>query len=181
MFKRFVEVTLVFSLAFAAQTAQAFFDPPWITPVAPRAGETVSVNIRGGICDSIFFSPGYPQVTRQGNAIHLLEYGHHWDTQDLCIYDIGVLSEPVGAYEPGNYTLTVEMIYDDFLYGPTIMTLGVVPFTVTETPPFVPIPTLGTAGQFVLFMLLSRLAACAFRSYQRTGQEALHSYASSYP
>ena len=54
MFKHCVAATLALSLGFVAQTAHAFFDPPWITPEAPRAGEIVSVNIRGGICDSIF-------------------------------------------------------------------------------------------------------------------------------
>jgi len=168
MFKRFVEVTLVLSLAFSASSAQAFFDPPWITPAAPRSDEIVSVNIRGGICDSIFFSPGYPQVTQQGNAIHLLEYGHHWDTQDLCIYDIGVLSEPIGAFAAGDYTLTVDMIYDDFLYGPTIMTLGVVPFSVTGTTTAAPIPATGVFGRLAILILISGVAARAFWSRQRT-------------
>jgi len=174
MFKRFIEVTLVLSLVFAVQTAQAFFDPPWITPAVPRAGEMVSVNIRGGICDSIFFSPGYPQVTQQGNAIHLLEYGHHWDTQDLCIYDIGVLSEPVGAYALGDYVLTVEMIYDDFLYGPTIMTLGVVPFTVTGTTTAAPIPATGVFGRLAIFILISGSAIGALRNRRGSNVEAIH-------
>jgi hypothetical protein len=165
-------LTLV--LLLAARYAQAFFDPPWITPAAPRAGETVSVNIRGGICDSIFFSPGYPQVTRQGNAIHLLEYGHHWDTQDLCIYDIGVLSEPVGVYEPGDYTLTVEMIYDDFLYGPTIMTLGVVPFKVTGTTIAAPVPATGVFGRLAILILISGLAVAVLRNRRGSDVQAIH-------
>ena len=71
---------------FFAQTAQAFFDPPWITPATPMAGETVSVNIRGGICDSIAGREGYTQITRAGNAIRLLEYGNHYELGDaLCV------------------------------------------------------------------------------------------------
>jgi len=89
---------ILIAFMFAAPTAHAFFDPPWITPAAPIAGATVSVNLRDGICDAIVEHPGYPQITRQGNAIHLVEYGHHWDTSDLCVYDIGHLVEPIGAF-----------------------------------------------------------------------------------
>jgi hypothetical protein len=45
-----VSAASVFGLA--ASNAYAFFHPPWVTPAAPRLGETVSVTIRGGICDS---------------------------------------------------------------------------------------------------------------------------------
>ena len=168
MFKRFIEVTLVLSLVFAVQTAQAFFDPPWITPAAPRSDEIVSVNIRDGICDAIFEWPGYPQLTQEGNAIHLIEYGQHWDTVDLCVFDIGQLTEHLGGFPPGDYVLTVDFRYEDFLYGPTTTTLGVVPFTVTGTTPSVPIPTLVVSGKFALLMLISGLAARAFRSRQQT-------------
>jgi hypothetical protein len=174
MFLHRIVAVAAFLLGLAAPNAYAFFDPPWITPAAPRAGEMVSVNIRGGICDSIFFSPGYPQVTQQGNAIHLLEYGHHWDTEDLCIYDIGVLSEPVGAYEPGDYTLTVEMIYDDFLYGPTIMTVGVVSFTVTGTTTAAPIPATGVFGRLAMLILISGLAVGALPNRRGFNVKAIH-------
>ena len=87
-------------VAFLAQPAQAFIDPPWITPEAPRAGETVSVNIRMGICDAIFERPGYPQITQEGNAIRIVEYGHHWDDDALCIYSIGTSVDPIGAFHP---------------------------------------------------------------------------------
>src|SRR4051794_2848502 len=113
-----IRTVLVLVLALAAPSAHAFFDPPWITPATPRAGEVVSVSIRGGVCDAIAFRPGYPQITQQGNAIRILEYGHHWEDADLCIYDIGTLVEPIGAFAPGDYVLTVDFIYPDVL-GPT--------------------------------------------------------------
>jgi hypothetical protein len=168
MFLRRIVVSVAFVFGFAVPSAYAFFDPPWITPAAPRAGETVSVNIRGGICDTFFEWPGYPQLTQQGNAIHLLEFGQHWDTPDLCIFGIGTLSEPIGAYAPGDYTLTVEMIYDDFLYGPTIMTLGVVPFTVTGTTIAAPIPATGVFGHLAILILISGFAIRALRTSRRS-------------
>jgi hypothetical protein len=146
------------ALMLVAQPARAFFDPPWITPVSPRAGEVVSVNIRDGVCDAIFFRSGYPQITTQGNAIRLIEYGHHWDTEDLCVYEIGHLVEPIGTYPPGTYTVTVDFAYDDPLYGPTIITLGVVPFSVVGATPAAPVPTLDRHGLFALLLLVSGMA-----------------------
>ena len=99
------------ALLLAARSAHAFFDPPWITPAAPTAGQSVSVNIRDGVCDAIFEHPGFPQITQQGNSIHLLEYGDHATTGDLCVYDIGHLVQPIGAFVPGGYTVTVDFRY----------------------------------------------------------------------
>ena len=160
-------IVLILALVLAAPSAHAFFDPPWITPVAPRVGEPVSVNIRGGVCDSIFFRPGYPQITRVGNDIHILEYGHHWDTVDLCVYGIGTLTEPVGTFAHGDYTLTVDFIYDDALYGPTIITLGVVPFSVTGVTAAAPVPTYSPSGLLTLSLLVLGLAFCALRTRRR--------------
>ena len=168
MFKRFIEVTLVLSLVFAVQTAQAFFDPPWITPAAPRAGALVSVNIHGGICDAIFEWPGYPQVTRQDNAVRIVEYGAHVDFVDWCIYGVGTLTEPIGNFPPGDYTLTVDLLYDDLLYGSTTMTVGVVPFTVTGAMPVEPVPTLGVPGGLVAAAFVLALAILALRTRRRS-------------
>lgn len=55
--------------------AHAVFDPPWITPAAPTTSDIVSVSIQGGGCDAIVERPGYPQVTRNGNQIHVIVYG----------------------------------------------------------------------------------------------------------
>ena len=156
-------IVLIVALACVlfAQSAHAFFDPPWITPPAPRAGEVVSVNIRGGICDAIAFRPGYPQITRQGNAIRLLEYGYHWDDADLCIYDIGTLLEPIGAFPPGDYTLIVDFVYPDIL-GPATVTLGTLPFTVAAVALAKPVPALVSSGKLALLMLILGAALCTF-------------------
>jgi hypothetical protein len=142
------------ALEFAAPSAHAFFDPPWITPAAPRAGEIVSVSIRGGICDAIFERPGFPQITRQGNVIRILEYGHHWDDVDLCIYNVGTLTQPIGSFAEGSYTLTVDFVYPDIL-GPTTITLGTIPLTVSGVPPTAtPVPALTALGRVALLILL---------------------------
>ena len=163
LFMHRIASALVLLFALVAQTAHAFFDPPWITPETPRAGELVSVNIRGGICDAIFERPGYPQITQEGNAIRIVEYGHHETFADFCIYGIGTLTEPIGAFAPGDYTLTVDFFYDNYPYGYAIITLGVIPFTVTGVTPAAPVPTTGLSGLVVLLFLLPGLAVWILR------------------
>ena len=149
------------------QTAHAFIDPPWITPAQPRAGETVSVNIRMGGCDVTAERPGYPQITQAGNAIRILEYGHHWDDAELCIWGVGTSIDPIGAFSPGDYTLTVDFIYYNYPDGYATITLGVIPFTVTGAPPAVPVPASHPLGLFALSFLMSGLATWALRMRRR--------------
>jgi hypothetical protein len=156
-----IRFVLVFAALFAS-SAHAFFDPPWITPENPIAGETISINIHGGVCDAIFGEEGYPQITRDGNAIHMRWFGQHYPEGSgdlLCSYPVGTLVEPIGAYAAGDYTITVELAYDDFLEGPSVLTIGVVLFTVagTPNPAAIPAPTLDAVGAFVLLALLAGL------------------------
>jgi hypothetical protein len=153
--------------ALVMPSARAFFDPPWITPAAPRAGETMSVNIRGGICDAIFFRQGYPQITRQGNAIRILEYGHHWDDLDLCVYDVGTLVQPIGNFTSGDYTLTVDFAYEGYPLGLTTVTLGVVPFSVAGAASVTEVPTSTTSGLIALVVLIGCLALRGLHLRQR--------------
>lgn len=150
--------TTTMILALTASSARAFFDPPWVTPEAPIAGETVSVNIRDGICDAIVEHAGYPQITRQGAAVHLVEYGHHWDDADLCVYDVGHLVESIGAFAPGAYTVTVDFVYDDYPLGLTTINLGVIPFSVADVAPVIEVPTLTPSGLTLLLILVGCLA-----------------------
>jgi phosphoglycerol transferase MdoB-like AlkP superfamily enzyme len=163
MFMHRVVLILALSFAFAPRTAQAFFDPPWITPAAPRAGEIVSVNIRMGVCDAIAFNPIYPQVTQNSNAIRVIEYGDHVTFQDFCIFDIGTAVDPIGAFPPGDYTVTVDFLYDDFLYGPTIVNLGIIPFTVSGETTAQPVPTSSPPTLFALLLFVFGLALYALR------------------
>ena len=161
MFDRIVLILTLACISFA-QSAYAFFDPPWITPYAPRAGETVSVSIHGGVCDTIFFRSGYPQITQDGNSVRIVEYGDHVTIGDeWCIYGIGTLTEPIGAFPPGNYTLTVDLNYDNYPFGLGTMTLGVIPFTVAGARPVVPVPVSTPAGALVLLVLISGVALWA--------------------
>ena len=160
-------VSMLF-LASGTQTARAFIDPPWITPAEPRAGEIVSVNIRMGICDAIIFRPGYPQITREGKAIHILEYGNRIDFEDFCIYPIATSAESIGSFTPGDYALTVDFIYENYPDGYATITLGVVPFTVTRAPLAAPVPTTHPLGLFALMLLLTHLGVCTLRAQERS-------------
>ena len=160
-------LVMLLLLASSAQTAHAFIDPPWITPAEPRAGETVSVNIRMGVCDVTAERPGYPQITQEGNAIRILEYGHHWDDAELCIWGIGTSIDPIGAFPRGDYTLTVDFIYYNYPDGYATINLGVIPFTVTGAPPAMPVPTSHPLGLFALSFLLSGFGVWMLRLRRR--------------
>lgn len=121
------------------------------------AGEVVSVNIHGGVCDAIFEWPGYPQITQEGDTIRLLEYGDHETSSDFCIYGVGTLVVPIGSYPPGNYSLTVDLRYDDLL-GPTDINLGVIQFTVQGAAPAAPVPASSQCALLALLLLVSGLA-----------------------
>ena len=164
MFKRCVAPVLALLLMLFAHTAHAFFDPPYITPVAPVAGGAVSVNIRAGVCDALGADPGYPQITQNGNAIRILLTGVHTDNSDFCIYPIGTATYQVGAYPAGSYTLQVDFLYDAFPFGPTVITLGVVPFTVAGAPASaVPAPTNSPLALLALFLVVASVALWVLR------------------
>ena len=136
MLKHCFAPALVFLLF--AQTADAFIDPPYLTPEDPVAGEMVSVNIRFGICDAIAGDfANYPQITHEGNAIRILFWSTSDDDPILCNVPIGTGSHTVGAYPAGAYTLQVDRSYFEGLGTLLTETLGVIPFTVTggATPP----------------------------------------------
>lgn len=166
--------SIALASALVSPSTHAFFDPPWITPASPRAGEVVSVTIRDGICDAIVEHPGFPQTKRQGNAIRILEYGHHWDDFDLCIYDVGTLEVPIGTFAQGDYTLTVDFIYEDYPFGYTTTTLGVVPFTVSGASPPIPVPVLNKLGGLALLTLICVAALCSLRIRRQGPQHHRH-------
>jgi hypothetical protein len=161
MLNRFIPMTVALFLATMSPSVWAFFDPPWVTPAAPRAGEVVSINISGGVCDAIFEHPGFPQITRQGNSINLLEYGDHAATDDLCVYGIGHLVQPIGVFTPGDYTVTVDFTYENYPFGYETVTLGVVPFTVAGATSAASGPVVSSSWKFVLLTLIFGMAARA--------------------
>ena len=129
----------------------------------PTSGEIVSAQLHMGICDAVAFRPGYPQLTRQGNAIHLVEYGNRAPTQDLCIYPVVTTTVPIGSFAQGDYVLTVDFTYDNYPAGLTTITLGVIPFAVNGAAS-VEVPTLTAWGATVLLTLLSSLALWRLRA-----------------
>lgn len=169
MFKLRIAPVLALVFALFAPIAHAYFDPPWITPENPRAGETVYINIHGGICDAIVYVPGYPQITQKGTNILFTVRGIHEDDISWCIYGEGTYTRPIGAYAPGTYELTAEMRYTDFFGQPQILTIGATSFTVkgSVSPPM-PVPTSGSISRIILLMLLAGVAAYAIRYMRGT-------------
>lgn len=145
-----------------AQTAHAFLDPPYITPEHPIAGETISVNIYGGVCDAIGSVPGYPQITQDGNAIRILLLSVHYDSPKLCFWPVGTATDPIGAYPAGSYTLQVDRTYADVGGNTIVETLGILPFTVAgAAAPVVSVPALHQPGLWVLILTVFGTAMAA--------------------
>lgn len=163
--RQFVMTLVLAFIAVFAQRAQAFFDPPWITPTNPVAGDVVSVNIRTGQCDSIFEETGFPQLTREGNSIRLLEYGVHDAPPDFCIYPTGTLIRPLGSLAPGDYSLAVDLAYQHPIFGPSIFNIGVVNFSIAAPPAPTPVPALSLLGAAALTLIL--LVAAIAHSQRR--------------
>lgn len=160
MSKHYFAPIVALMLTLFTQSVSAFFDPPYITPGNPAIGDVVSVNIRGGECDSITGVPGYPIITRDGNAIRILFLGVHYDDPLLCTIPAGTATYPIGSFKTGNYTLQVD-IHEP---GGPATTLGTVPFAVTGlVEPPISTPTLTGLGVLVLLFGLIGLAAQKFR------------------
>jgi hypothetical protein len=153
---RRIVLMFVLASAFAVPNANAIFDPPWITPAAPTTSDIVSVSIRGGGCDAIVERPGYPQVTRSGNQIRVVDYGAR-AYDDWCIYPVGTYTMPIGKFAEGDYTLTVDFVYE-YPFGLTTETLGVIPLTVSGAAHPIPAPSLTAIWKYVLLMLLLGIA-----------------------
>ncbi len=96
-------------LVFSMQSANAFWDPPYITPLHPRANEAVSVNVHGGVCDAIISQPSYPRVTRDGNTIRITYFTLHYDNPELRNLPVGTVTDSIGTYSQGAYTLQIDL------------------------------------------------------------------------
>ncbi len=153
---------LVLLLALASTTARAFFDPPYVTPASPTPGETVWVNIYAGPCDGIIQMAGYPKVTQQDRAIRILLFG----VKNTCNYSTpGTATIQVGAYSAGAYTLQVDLLYDNWPFGYAVETLGIVPFTVANSPALaVPTPVNSPLALAGLILIILGLTAFALRT-----------------
>ena len=163
--------------------AHAFFNPPWIAPESPLAGDSISINVRHGKCDSILVREGFPRITKDGNNIHVVYYGVHYELGDeLCIFGIGTVTTEVGAFPPGTYSLSIDLLYQHPVFGPTILNVGAVSFTVAARPKPASVPTINSLGALALTTLLivaiwlrrTRLARKKLSRRSAEAAEALH-------
>jgi hypothetical protein len=144
--------------------AYAYFDPPWVTPERPVIGQETSVHIHGGRCDWIVERPGFPQISREGSAIRLLEYGNHYEEGDeLCTDHVGTLTRSLGGLATGTYSLAVDMAYEHPVFGMTILPIGTVAFTVSPLGEPAPVPTLDNPAQVLLLLLVVLLTFVSLR------------------
>lgn len=159
MLKSAFTLALAIVCFIAGSPAYGFWDPPYVTPSNPIAGQEVSVAVRAGICDAILEQEGYPQITRSGNELRILFFGVQIRNSDFCNLPIGTLVTPVASLPMGDYTLAVDVLYDNYPFGFDTLHLGVVPFTVTGSQQSVePVPSIGLFAEFLLAVLLGAVA-----------------------
>jgi len=158
---RVVTQMLVLLFFFFPPLASAYWDTPYVTPADAMPSDALFVNVRGGGCDTLSVMDGYPQVSQQGSSIRIIFSGEHYTDSELCVFPVGAGAFPFGAYPAGEYTLQVDVAYEDFS-GPQIFPVGTVPFKVEgTTPPALPptpVPTSGLPGLLALTMILMVLA-----------------------
>jgi len=162
----------VVALALCAQRAFAFIDPPYITPVNPTAGETISVNVYRGECDVLNIGIVPPVVEHHGSEITALFTGIHETDPVWCIYSIGIETVPIGSYPPGSYALDVERRYGNPFGEWSQETLGVIPFTVSAGPQQQPVETPALTSAGVTALLLALIGAVLSNLRKRLGSRS---------
>ena len=165
---KFMRPLIVLAFVLLSQLANAFVDPPTLSPTNPAEGQTISVNIRFGQCDALGEVPGYPQITQTDNAIRILLHSIHVSYPEFCNVPILIRSFPVGAYPAGTYTVQVDRTYDAILPPRTVVeTLGILPFTIAAAPAPAVLPTTGLIGLLALFATMLLIAAPVLSRRQR--------------
>ena len=165
MQRKFMRSLIVLTLVLLSQLANAFVDPPTLSPTNPMEGQTISVNIRVGQCDALPVGP--EQITQTGNAIRILLDSYHAFDSEFCNIIVGVRTFPLGAYPAGSYTVQVDRTFELPLPPRTIVeTLGILPFTVAGAAEPAVLPTTGLIGLLALFATLLLTAAWVLRRRQ---------------
>ena len=154
-----VGIALLLVLA-GGGTAQAYFNPPTISPANPVAGEPISMQIFGGECDIFEDGPNETDLVRVGSSITMTIDGAHADDPMLCFPDVGTWTYPVGGLPAGQYTLEVQFRYA-YPGGPIVESLGTVSFSVTP-PAATPVPSTTSGGGLLLTLLFLSGAAFAY-------------------
>jgi hypothetical protein len=155
MIKLCASAALAFSLLLFADTAAAFLDPPYLTPEHPTAGDTVSINIRAGVCDGIGSGHGYPRISQEGSHVRIIVWSVSYHDSELCFLPIWTNTIAVGAYPAGSYTLQVDRDYFDGGGDLRTESLGAIPFTVAGSgvvPQPVAAPALDAYGLALLLL-----------------------------
>ena len=173
MQQKFMRSAIMLAIVLLSQLANAFVEPPTLSPTNPMENQTVSVNIRIGVCDAFIEQTGYPQITQSGNAIRILIPSIHAFDSSFCNFGTGIAIDPIGSYPPGSYTVQVDRTYT--AVGPTrtvVETLGILSFTVAAAPAPAVLPTTGLIGLLALFATLLLIAAPVLRRRQRDSNAA---------
>jgi serine protease len=167
MLRIFCAVVLTATSLLFASNASAFIGEPYLLPANPVVGETISVNVLSGECDAIGSIPGWPKVSRSGNAVRIDLWSISVSDPLLCIYwPPAVSSYSIGELPAGAYTLQVDREFMGDFGGDNLETLATLPFVVTGSSEAAPLPSL---GETALALLALMLCVAAMGTLRRRG------------
>jgi hypothetical protein len=170
---KYVWLMRLLALFFVSSPAFAW-DVLGIQPAVPTENQLISVAMGTGGCDAIPSIAGFPQVSQTGQNIRILFFGVRETDSEFCNFPPGQYAYPAGHYPAGNYVLTVDMLYEHFPFGPEIVTLATIPFSVSGSPVATPVaaPTLNGTGAVLLSALVIAIAAMTSMNHARPRQHA---------
>jgi hypothetical protein len=149
------KIVLALACLLVALPAKAYLGPPSITPASPVAGQTVAVSMPFGFCDIVDERPDYPLVTRDGSSIRVVLYTFRFEDIILCHFPEGVSRVPFGAFPPGDYQVTIDVVWAGPFAVPMSETMAVVPMHIgggAVNPTAA--PAMSTAGMLGLIAVL---------------------------
>lgn len=106
---------LAFMAVLLSESVSAFIDPPVLEPNPAQQGEEVNLLIRMGECDGIFVDhDGIPivYIGIAGQDITVLFDGNRNGAPVGCGFPAVDHEFSLGALDPGEYTVTVQITYE---------------------------------------------------------------------
>ncbi len=149
--KRAVNVILALVILVASNHAFAFVDQIAVSPLAPHAGQPITISFRTGVCEGLL-APVVWELQGTGTVRDLVVNGVFDQEPLFCLVPIGTNYIAIGALPPGDYEVHIK-IRDpvDGLGGIPSDSFGNVQFVVGQAQS---IPAVGSLGLAVMIFAL---------------------------
>ena len=140
--------------------ARADLGPPYLTPASPTPSDTIVLHALQDACNVLNTGLIPPQITQSGGTIDVLVTGDHESDPEFCFYGVGVADVPIGAFQPGSYTMQVTWQYPGIGGLFEERPLGELEFVVLPGEPsetIEAVPAMNTTGALLSVSMMSAL------------------------